>query len=149
MTEKSKLLLLAQRVREQIVVLPLSDRPPVFENFPHGSCGWASLLLCAILKDHGIEGFEFVCGERPCGSQGRTLSHAWLERGSLAVDITADQFTDAPAPIIISANSKWHKTFQDVRRESLDFRESLSPGTYELLAVYSKVNNGLKRDGRR
>ena len=131
---------IANRVREAILALPLVHRPPVFEEFPRESCGWASLLLGAVLKDEGIEGFVYVCGERPGTDSNRTASHAWLARGTLVVDITADQFPDAPNAIIVANPSVWHMSFQEEHREPADFRETLGPGTYPLLSAYSKVN---------
>ena len=130
---------IANRVREAILALPLIDRPPAFADFPRGSCGWASLLLGAVLKDEGIEGFVYICGERPDGNPTRMASHAWLAQGTLVVDITADQFPDAPNSVIVANSSVWHISFQEEHREPADFRENLGPGTYPLLSAYSNV----------
>ncbi len=130
---------IANRVRKAILLLPLVDRPPAFDNFPRGSCGWASLLLGAVLKDEGIEGFVYVCGERSGADPSRVASHAWLARETLVVDITADQFPDAPNSVIVANSSAWHLSFQEEHREPADFRETLGPGTYQLLSAYSKV----------
>lgn len=34
-------------------------------------------------------------------------SHAWLQRGPLVVDITAYQFDEVDAPVIVSEDSRW------------------------------------------
>lgn len=130
---------LARGVRAAILAVPTEERPIVLQDFPHGACGWSSLLLGAILKDRGHTGFIYVCGERPSLDPSKTSSHAWLERGSLIIDITADQFPDSPAPIVVSLNSQWHATFEREHIEPSDFRESLGPALYPLLSLYSRV----------
>ena len=139
---------IAASVRSAILAIPAAERPPVFQNFPRGSCGWASLLLGAILKDKGSLGFLYVCGQRNSSDRSRTISHAWLARESLIVDITADQFKDAPQSVIVSIASEWHRTFELEHIEPSDFRESLGPGTYPLLAIYSTVKELLRLSQR-
>lgn len=139
MTDIVAIRALAVSVRKAILDIPASERPSVFENFPKGSCGWASLLLGAFLKDTENENFEYICGERLPESASQSISHAWLKRQELIVDITADQFSDAPEAVIVSESSSWHSTFKFKHTEPADFRESLGPATYPLLAVYKRV----------
>jgi hypothetical protein len=35
-------------------------------------------------------------------------SHAWVEQGQVLADITADQFTDVPDRVIVTADRSWH-----------------------------------------
>ncbi len=36
------------------------------------------------------------------------LTHAWVERYGLIVDITADQFPDVSEPVVLTTNRTWH-----------------------------------------
>jgi hypothetical protein len=101
----------AEDIRRAFEALPASSLPgrfPImFANFPGGACGDASLILAMYLdKEFGLGEFECVRGDR--GSK----SHAWLQRENLFVDITADQFEDAPGAVIVEFDSKWHQTFK-------------------------------------
>ena len=144
MHDVANLLVLAQRVRNGILAVPAEERPPMFKNFPRGSCGWASLLLGAALADRNIDGFLYVCGEREGKSRGCITSHAWLASEELILDITADQFADSAEPMVVARNSDWHKSFVIVRTGPADFRDSLGPGTYPLLATYARVKKSLE-----
>lgn len=139
MTQLSKVRAISLRVRLAIESVPPCVRPPELDNFPHGACGSSSLLLGAILVDNGYMQFRYVCGERPSQDGTRTVSHAWLTDGELIVDITADQFCDAPEAVIVTSMSSWHKSFEVEQTGVADFRDSLSPGTVHLWAMYKKV----------
>lgn len=91
---------LARRMRSAIEALQPEKLPITMVAFPVGSCGDVSLLLGTYLKDSGIPDFEYVSGDRGSHNDNTWTSHAWLARGSLIVDITADQFEDAPGKII-------------------------------------------------
>lgn len=80
-------------------------------EFPRGACGDTSLLLGTLLVDHGVAGFEYICGDRGSHDDGTWTSHAWLHRDGLVIDITADQFDDGPGPVIVSSDSAWHRGF--------------------------------------
>ena len=116
----------------------------MLQDFPHGACGWSSLLLGAVLKDKGHNGFIYVCGERPSHDPSKTTSHAWLERGSLIIDITADQFSDSITLVVVTHESQWHTKFERERTEPSDFREYLSPALSPLLDLYLRVVEQLK-----
>lgn len=76
-------------------------------EFPSGSCGDTCLVLAEVLRRRGQIGFQYVEGKR------NGLGHAWLERGDLIVDITADQFPEqAENPVIVSRSSQWHGSFE-------------------------------------
>lgn len=38
-------------------------------------------------------------------------SHAWLERGSWIVDITADQFPDVTESVIVTQDRDWYNRY--------------------------------------
>jgi hypothetical protein len=99
-------------------ILPVS-----FHDFPRGSCGDACPMLGNFLLENG-----FRCPEYVAGTAG-PFTHAWLEIGSLVIDITADQFVDNPEAlvwvgvpetmrdgVIVSTDRTWHDQFtQDTR----------------------------------
>jgi hypothetical protein len=85
------------------------DFLPTLADFPKGSCGDASLLLGQFLRDSGFGEFDYVCGEM--FDDGRMLTHAWLQRGGLIIDITADQFHDIDSPVLITDDHTWHDQF--------------------------------------
>ena len=57
-----------------------------FMEFPSYACGPTSELLGVYLKDKGLGNFEYYYAEVSGGN------HAWLQKGNIVVDITADQF---------------------------------------------------------
>ncbi|MGH3906498.1 MAG: hypothetical protein ACRDTE_20305 [Pseudonocardiaceae bacterium] len=83
-------------------------------RFPAGSCSDASILLGEHLLKHGFGDWEQVSGERRTGHLFAT--HAWLERDGLIVDITADQFADVDAAVIVTTDPAFHRTFKVDRR---------------------------------
>ena len=80
------------------------------QDFPHGSCGDAALLLRAFLLERGLGTFAYKLGWRQ--SDGGRVSHAWLQAGGIVVDITADQFPEIDEKVIVAENSAWHAGFQ-------------------------------------
>jgi hypothetical protein len=90
-------------------LLPIS-----FRHFPRGSCRDASLLLGTYLSERGCGSFDYVAGERgDWQSEPPTwVSHAWAAQGDLIADITADQYPDAPAGVIVTTDSPWHQSFR-------------------------------------
>lgn len=113
---------IASKFRSAIEMVPESSRPVSFESFPNGSCGDSSLLLGAHFVDLEIAGFEYISGERGCQSEGTWTSHSWLERNGCVIDITADQFSDAPSPVIVADPSPWHYQFERNGAKPSDFR---------------------------
>ncbi len=103
---------LAHRLRSVIEAVPRQDLPVGMRSFPKGACGNSAILLGAYFTNFGIEGFVYVQGKRGSRKDNNHASHAWLSRENLAVDITADQFSDAPGPVIVADPSPWHQTFR-------------------------------------
>ncbi len=95
----------ASRFRELIVGTPKNSLPISLQGFPNGSCGDATLLLGHYLAEQGYGEFRYYLGWR--GGK----SHAWLQSGSVIVDITADQFEDFDDPVFVSDRSPWHDCF--------------------------------------
>lgn len=73
-------------------------------DFPKGSCGEASELLGQYLSDSGLG----TWGCRSGMQLDPVFSHAWVERDGLIVDITADQFPDVSAPVLLTTDRTWH-----------------------------------------
>lgn len=138
---------LARRMRFAIESLSREKLPISMSEFPAGACGDVCLLLGAYFKDRGVSGFEYIAGERGNQRDSTWTSHAWLARESLIVDITADQFEDAPGKIIVSGNSAWHRTFKAERAQPSNFREWSGPGTYHLYKIYSLLHETLFSEG--
>ncbi len=136
---------LAHKMRSAIEAVPRQERPIGLSDFPSGACGDSALLLGAYLNDCGVEGFVYVHGERWSDERNSRISHAWLARETLIVDIAADQFPDAPGPIIVEDRSQWHQTFQiEGNTESCDFRVSWSGlGIDPLHHLYALLQKGL------
>jgi hypothetical protein len=81
----------------------------IVADFPKGVCGAICFLLGHYLRQNGFPEAEYVNGIRPSDRE----SHAWIEIGSLIVDITGDQFTEISEPVIVTADSTWHRLFSD------------------------------------
>lgn len=104
--DKHRVELIANTVRRAIEACSPTQLP--WPSFPRGACGDASLILGQVLDDAGIEGFEYVCGNKYKGDGEWYSSHGWLANGEWIVDITADQFPDVHEPVIVSCDSEWH-----------------------------------------
>ena len=84
-------------------------------NFPYGACGDASLLLAKYFENNKCGKFDYVLGNRD------GWSHAWLQNGSIIIDITADQFDDQDLPVIVSRDHTWHLSFNGEIEYVADF----------------------------
>lgn len=126
-------------MRTAIELLPVNTRSATLTHFPAGACGDSSLLLGAYLHDLGFGGFRYVSAARGDRDDNTWTSHAWLERGRLIVDITADQFPDAPSGVIVSHRSRWHKEFAVWDYLKADFRDWSGAGMEDLARLYPSV----------
>lgn len=84
-----------------------------FRDYPNGMCGDASNLLGKYLRSIGLGGWTYMCGCRGDMETGTFCTHGWLQKYGLIVDLTPDQFPDAPAKVIVSRESEWHKQFSE------------------------------------
>jgi len=130
---------LARKMRVAIESIPRVQLPPAMSDFPNAACGDAALLLGNYLIDHGVDGFVYVVGNRGVKCRNTWISHAWLQRDTLVVDITADQFPDAPGPIVVAAPSPWHEQFRVEETYAADFRAWYGPGTDALRRLYGTL----------
>jgi len=103
---------MARDLRSVIEAVPRQDLPSRMRNFPKGACGDCAILLGAYFTKCEIAGFVYISGKRGSRRDNTHISHAWLARENLVVDITADQFSDAPEPVIVADPSPWHRTFR-------------------------------------
>jgi hypothetical protein len=55
------------------------------------------------------------------------LTHAWVERDGLIIDITADQFVDVAEPVLLTTDRTWH----DVRFPPIPGREAANLDWFE------------------
>lgn len=102
-------------------------------DFPCGACGDAALLLAKYLQENEYGDFDYVLGKR------EGYSHAWLQRESLIIDITADQFKDQEAAIIVTEDHSWHSFFNGEIQNIADF-EIYDPYTVsELRRAYNAI----------
>ncbi|RNL60664.1 hypothetical protein EFK50_20355 [Nocardioides marmoriginsengisoli] len=67
------------------------------------------MLLGEYLRESGLGDFHTRSGVRECDGERRT--HAWMVQDGLIVDITADQFPDACAAVIVTRDSSWHQSW--------------------------------------
>lgn len=81
-------------------------RLPSLADFPKGSCGDASELLGQYLSDSELGTWDYRSGMQ----LDPALSHAWVERDGLIVDIMADQFPDVSEPVLLTTDGTWHYT---------------------------------------
>ncbi len=126
--------------RAAILRCPRSDLPTL-KNFPHGSCGDASILLGQYLLDHSLGLWEYIGGER----EQDLHSHAWLERDGLIVDITADQFDDIDEPVITTHDRGWHAQFVHPEPRHPARIADYDPGTQNwLLPIYKRMQDALE-----
>jgi hypothetical protein len=138
MGDHSQIVKIASRVRLALEGMDKGSLPINMQEFPRGACGDATLILGSYLEDVGISGFSYVTGERG-DYPGSWHSHAWLQRGTLVVDITADQFDDAPQGIVVADPSPWHSTFDDVRQSAAHLRHWSGTTIPQVEAVYRQL----------
>ena len=95
--------------------------PITFECFPSGSCGDATLLLAKYLQNTGLGTFDYIGGVIRETENQKFQTHAWLQRGKIIVDITADQFDEIESPVIVTKDHSWHNQFEEETRNVADY----------------------------
>ena len=114
--EIKKIRKIAAEIRELIIKLSPEERPPALQDFPHGACGLTCLFLSKHLAENDLYSFDYVCGER------NGLSHAWLRKDGIIIDITGDQFSDFGQGIFVGQKSNFHKEFKIIFEHSADVK---------------------------
>ncbi len=133
---------LAIRFRSALDLLDRGSLPPGLAEFPNGSCREASLLLGAYFVDHSLGEYELVAGERghvgPPGAN-TYITHSWIARNGILVDITADQFLNTNHGVIVATASVWHESFDTEIAGIADYRTVDPETNSELGAIYGKL----------
>lgn len=108
-----------------------------FDRFPRGCCGDTASLLAAYFKDCGWESFSYISGIRNADG----ISHAWLGKDELLIDITADQFDHSLPSVMVTHDWTWHRQFSvNSCKQDADFRlEDLFTIT-RLEPIYDRVS---------
>lgn len=115
-----------------------------FDQFPHGACGEAASLLGTYFIENGLVGFEYISGDRGSHESDAEMpwhSHAWIQRGSLIVDITADQFWEISESVIVTDSSPWHQMFEIEICGPADFRKYDERTVQRLLRPYAVLKS--------
>lgn len=112
---------------------PATSRLATLREFPRGACSDASLLLAKYLQVNECGLSHYVLGER------RGLRHVWLQLHGLVVDITADQFEDQDAGVIVSSDSAWHAAFNGKIHSPADFCLYDRQTVFELTRAYEGI----------
>jgi hypothetical protein len=113
----------ATRFREALESIPSDERTITLQRFPIGACGDATLLLGTYLIETEEEPFDYMLGEtNEDHEDSRWSSHAWLQRGDLVVDISADQFPEIDERIVVTLDSPWHKSLNGEAQHVADFK---------------------------
>ncbi len=115
----AELLELVQKIRAAMETEAVKRSCNGFNDFPHGACMDASILLGVILHRHGLGAFQLVSAWNEIG---RRFSHAWLENEKLLIDITGDQFESWPAQPLVLDVSKLPVHYQSLE---IQFKESV------------------------
>lgn len=123
----------------------------VMGNFPVGCCKVSSQLLARYLvTELHTPLVTFVHGERGgTGNGDPWQSHVWLRVNEHMVDITADQYHEVDAPVIVNASGGWHSTW--AKRRLLTYGEMMSFGFWEGLRfrrMYRAVLRGMNHKPR-
>ena len=108
-----KYLKIAANFRKSIELTLKERKLLTIFSFPHGACGPVTRLLGTFIQEKGLGDFDYICGERWIEQRKTMQTHAWLQIGSLIIDITADQFTsEIIEPVIVTSKSLWYKQFR-------------------------------------
>lgn len=110
----------------------------VFAQFPHGSCGDTAELLARYLSMKKLGGFTYVWGQKGCQDDDTFHTHAWLRRGGVIIDITADQFGGQP-PVIVTTDSTWHDSFEIMGQRSSDFDGRTEDMANRLAQIFARI----------
>jgi len=105
----------------------------LLQRFPKGCCATASRLLARYLTDEGLastSNLRFVVNGSRKNVHGVWKSarpfiegvqtHAWIEIDGIILDITADQFEDGPAPVMVTIDRSWHDMFTHQETRTYD-----------------------------
>lgn len=129
---------LANHFRLAIEACPKGQLPITFKSFPRGSCGDTSLILGAWLEDNEYPEFEYTLGTIS-KSSGQLSSHAWLEKNSLIVDITADQFDLGMPSVYVGLPNDFYNRYTVKQRSIGHFRAYDKMTQLTLASAYNTI----------
>lgn len=138
-TDREELARHARAFRTAIERCDRSTLTARLANFPLGSCGDAVPLLGTYLIEIGHSPFDYLLGHIGSEGTGNWPSHAWLQRGNLVVDITADQFPGISDSVIVKEHSEWHKSLNGEIQHKADYRVYGYPAVDYLGKAYHQI----------
>lgn len=108
----------ALNFRRAIEKSSLRRHAKIMGRFPLGCCKHSSQLLAHYLvTELHVPLVTFVHGERGGGINGDPWqSHVWLRVGEQTLDITANQYPEVDAPVVVSIGGGWHSAWQHQRQ---------------------------------
>jgi hypothetical protein len=112
---------------------PSTSSLATLRDFPRGACGDASLLLAKYLQVNRCGQSLYVLGRR------RGHVHAWLQLEQFTIDITADQFDDQDAGVIVAPDSPWHASFYGKIHNVADFCLYDPDTVFQLTRAYEAI----------
>ena len=116
-----------------------------FNDFPHGSCNDASVLVALMLSENGFSEFDCVIGENTSGG-----THSWLQSDYLLIDITADQFTDTDtdtALLLKGSRREEHLGYRVTKTYKPKVSDLASTCTTGLITIYHIMKSIMKLPG--
>ncbi|MGW5590238.1 hypothetical protein [Streptomyces sp. NPDC003857] len=105
----------------------LADILTAFRNFPKGSCGKATAMLCIHLNNTGLGTWSYVTGSQDHDGDGYR-THAWAALEGIVLDITGSQFPGRP-DIWLDEPDGWFARWEASRPKRAYWSEN--PGTEE------------------
>lgn len=112
-----RLLVLAARVRAFLEPVWVEWHRARGGNLPvplsRFTCGRSSLFLKRVLESDAESWHARPQGHFGFHTGNEWSSHAWVECGDLIIDITADQFGDAPIIVTEAPDPRYHKAVSD------------------------------------
>ncbi|MEU9397953.1 hypothetical protein AB0D86_49310 [Streptomyces sp. NPDC048324] len=91
----------------------LADVLTAFRNFPRGSCGKATAMMCVHLNEADMGPWEYVMGRQGSPETGMR-THAWAALNGYVLDITGSQFPDRPE-IWLAEPDAWFSQWESGR----------------------------------
>lgn len=86
--------------------------------------------------------WDYVSGMR--GKANDRHSHAWIKRGDIIIDITADQFDEIKASVIVAKASLWHDSFDTEILHEADFHVYDPATIITLSSAYANILDTLE-----
>ncbi len=126
------LALVALEFRRAIERSNLRRHARVMSRFPVGCCKQSSQLLARFLvTELQVPLVTFVHAERGGTAGDAWQSHVWLSVDQHYIDITADQYPEIEAPVVVSMSGGWHTSWE--RKRHLTYGEMMNFDRWEAL----------------